>query len=1199
MLTTAGQILINDELPEKYRDYGRTLDKKAVGAMLARIAAEDPDAYKKINHMLYKKGADFAYTEGASFSLKDFKLPPKVKAAQDAMRKHVWSIVERDELTDEQKQDGIADYLLKEKPGLEKLLMKETLASGNRLALQAASGSRGKPADLMSIMVGDLVLADHRDQIVPVPAMTGYAAGLDPAEFWGGSYGARKGSICLAEGTRVLLWDYSSKAIKDVLPGDIVMGANPDGSYSPTAVTALHNNGLQPVYDYDFRKGATRGYVSVRCTENHKFLAINKLLNAKVDTYSSPSMLPLSDAKYLLKNKKRTNHMYKLVALGELVDDSAYLNEPRAMWLGAMLGDGCTAASTHGSMSYSCADAEYMRVLRSELEPLGLTFTKVQSSDYGYVLACTHNKGKPIHKSGKARAFDNEHKAWMWRLLGNTLAPDKRIPAEVFTWDNASCAAVISGLVMTDGSVTGDGSGKRGWVSFASTSKALVEDFVRLLELRFGIWCTGLNCTAYEYRRHMWGVSIAHPESLRRFRQHIKLYSYKADRLANLSLAHTEKTPTYGHRIQNRTYVGLAQTYDISIDTPLHAFVLANGIITSNSTKLATGKTGFLGKLLAQASHRLVVTENDCGTARGLPINGDDPDIVGNVLAMDKGEYKAGTVITPRAAEDLRGQDIVVRAATTCGSDHGICAKCAGVREFGRLPEIGENVGVTAAMSISENLSQGALGAKHCLAAGTLVRMADWSTKCIEDIVVGDMVLAGGKADRRTFPAKVVNTYDNGTRECIRTSFRYAGGGGPRKGEAAKIELVSTPEHKVLWDCVELGTWPNRYSSVAIEPIKAHHHKQNARVFLPVVSRCTAVRRLCKLLPLRGCKRALVSDWLATAPGYRDGLNGTRYKYSGTELLGELPTYDIEIATDDHLFVLANGMLVSNSGGRATGEEGTVRGFELVNQLVSVPKVFKEGAAVSNVDGYVSSIEPAPQGGVNITVGSDIVHYPNADMVTVKQGDFVEAGDVLSRGIVNPANIVKHKGIGEGRRAFVKQVVKAYRDSNMTVNRRNVEALARGLINHVAVTDMDGVEGAFPGDTIEYDTLERTYKPRADALDLDTKAAAGQYLESPALHYTIGTRLTKTMIDELNNHGIMSVNVNKRPPPFEPVMVRALETLSKSPDWQVRMGGSYLKKSITEGVQRGRSSDMSNISYMPSLARGVGFGDKLDETGRY
>jgi hypothetical protein len=60
-----------------------------------------------------------------------------------------------------------------------------------------------------------------------------------------------------------------------------------------------------------------------------------------------------------------------------------------------------------------------------------------------------------------------------------------------------------------------------------------------------------------------------------------------------------------------------------------------------------------------------------------------------------------------------------------------------------------------------------------------------------------------------------------------------------------------------------------------------------------------------------------------------------------------------------------------------------------------------------------------------------------------------------------------------------------------------------------------------------------------------------------------------------------------------------METLTNSPDWQIRLGGSYLRKGLTEAVHRARGSEITSTSYIPGLARGKGFGEELETEGTY
>jgi hypothetical protein len=267
---------------------------------------------------------------------------------------------------------------------------------------------------------------------------------------------------------------------------------------------------------------------------------------------------------------------------------------------------------------------------------------------------------------------------------------------------------------------------------------------------------------------------------------------------------------------------------------------------------------------------------------------------------------------------------------------------------------------------------------------------------------------------------------------------------------------------------------------------------------------------------------------------------------------------------------------------------GAISGFKFINQLVQVPKTFRSGAAHSQQDGRVTRIEKAPQGGQYVYVGNE-KHYVHKDYpLQVKVGDDVEAGDVLSDGIPNPSEIVKHKGLGEGRRYFIDAFRKALEDSGVSGHRRNMELLSRGLLNHVRLTDEIG--DWVPDDVVPYQQLERQWKPRAGHAVTSPKSAVGQYLERPVLHYTVGTKIRPSMMADMERFGVRNVVVHRDPPPFQAEMIRGMANVAHDPDWMARMLGSYQSKSLLEGARRGAVADERGTSYVPALASGSSFG---------
>jgi hypothetical protein len=167
----------------------------------------------------------------------------------------------------------------------------------------------------------------------------------------------------------------------------------------------------------------------------------------------------------------------------------------------------------------------------------------------------------------------------------------------------------------------------------------------------------------------------------------------------------------------------------------------------------------------------------------------------------------------------------------------------------------------------------------------------------------------------------------------------------------------------------------------------------------------------------------------------------------------------------------------------------------------------------------------------------------------------------------------------------MRQVMK---NSGMSPHRRNIELLSRGIINHVRMTDE--YNDYVPDDVVPYSMLERGWQPRPGAVTGNPSSLSGHYLERPVLHYSIGTKIGKSVAGNLKKYGITSVQAHKEPPPFQSEMVRGMANISNDPDWMTRMLGSYQEKGLMNSVQRGLTSDTSGSSYVPALARGEQFG---------
>lgn len=134
------------------------------------------------------------------------------------------------------------------------------------------------------------------------------------------------------------------------------------------------------------------------------------------------------------------------------------------------------------------------------------------------------------------------------------------------------------------------------------------------------------------------------------------------------------------------------------------------------SAQLSTSKPGAMFKQITPNVYHEVITEPDCGTK-----NGDSAKVSDKGKIMHR--YEAGTnhLIDEEYWKELKSSgktNITVRSTLTCEAPDGVCQKCYGMDSRAKVPDVGENVGVLAAQSASEVLTQMILSTKHDSKAG-------------------------------------------------------------------------------------------------------------------------------------------------------------------------------------------------------------------------------------------------------------------------------------------------------------------------------------------------------------------------------------------------------------------------------------------------------------------------------------------------
>lgn len=302
--------------------------------------------------------------------------------------------------------------------------------------------------------------------------------------------------------------------------------------------------------------------------------------------------------------------------------------------------------------------------------------------------------------------------------------------------------------------------------------------------------------------------------------------------------------------------------------------------------------------------------------------------------------------------------------------------------------------------------------------------------------------------------------------------------------------------------------------------------------------------------------------------------------------------------------IVQGALNVKHTGGMARGQK-SFAGLNYITQFLQVPEEFQDRATVAEVEGTVDKIEDAPQGGTYITVG-DERHFALPDFApTVKVGQRVELGEPLSEGLINPADVVRLRGLGEGRKYYATRLAQMLSDSGQTPDARNVEILSRAALDSYLIEDPDEDDPWMPDDLVREADLLEHYKPDRDSADMPLGKAGGKYLQSPVLHFTVGTKLTPSMINEMRDSGVERIPVSPNAPRFRPEMKRLRVAAHDSDDWLASLGTSYLSGQMRTSLERGDETNIAeNYHYGPRLAFGAdagkgGFGENIEQTGKF
>ena len=478
-------------------------------------------------------------------------------------------------------------------------------------------------------------------------------------------------------------------------------------------------------------------------------------------------------------------------------------------------------------------------------------------------------------------------------------------------------------------------------------------------------------------------------------------------------------------------------------------------------TALKTADAGYLTRRLVDVSHDVIITEEDCGTLRGLVCtdlkNNDEviatlyERILGRVSVHDiihptTGELlvAGGEEITEEVAKKIQDspiESVEIRSVLTCEAKKGVCAKCYGRNlATSRMVQKGEAVGVIAAQSIGEPGTQLTLRTFH--AGGTAANIA-----------ANASIVAKNSARLEFEELRTVDIVDE-------------------MGEAAKVVVGRLAE--VRFVDVNTGI-----------VLSTHNVPYGSTLYVSDGDLVEKGKLIAKWDPFN----AVIITEATGKIEFEGVIENVTYKVESDEATGLREIIIIEskdktkvpsahILTEDgdlirtynlpvggHV-IIENGQKVKAGEvivkiPRAVGKAGDITGG-----LPRVTELFEarnpsNPAVVSEIDGEVT-MGKIKRGNREIIVTSktgEVKKYLVAlsKQILVQENDYVRAGTPLSDGATTPADILAIKGPTAVQEYLVNEVQDVYRLQGVKINDKHFEIIVRQMMRKVQIDE--------PGDT--------------------------------------------------------------------------------------------------------------------------------------
>jgi DNA-directed RNA polymerase subunit beta' len=485
-------------------------------------------------------------------------------------------------------------------------------------------------------------------------------------------------------------------------------------------------------------------------------------------------------------------------------------------------------------------------------------------------------------------------------------------------------------------------------------------------------------------------------------------------------------------------------------------------------TALKTADAGYLTRRLVDVAQDVVITEEDCGTLRGIATTAlkDNEDIIeglsdriaGRISLHDVYDLQndvlivaAGDEITPAIAkriEDAGIETVEIRSVLTCESKRGCCVRCYGKNlASGIRAQKGDAVGIIAAQSIGEPGTQLTLRTFH----------------------VGGV--AGSASVESTLIAKFDGTIQfDGLRSVMTEN---------NEGDKVQIVIGRTGEVRIIDTKNDRLMITNNIPYGATMNVKDGQKVNKGDI-------------ICTWDPYNNVIMAEINGTLK----FENVIEGVTYREESDEQTGHREKVVIETRDKTKIpSIVLEGKEIKSynlpTGSHIIPDEGDeVRAGQVIVKIPRVlgklrditgglPRVTElfearnpsNPSVVSEIDGVVS-MGAIKRGNREIIIeAKDGVQkkylVPLTRQILAQDGDFVKAGNALSDGQTSPQDILSIQGPFAVQQYVVNEIQEVYRLQGVKINDKHIEVIVRQMMRKVNIVD--------PGDTrfLEDDSADK------------------------------------------------------------------------------------------------------------------------------